>query len=187
MATNDAKLVERCLAGDESSLREFVDLFQHSVYLMCYRLLNHREDAEDVAQESLMRAVKYLKSWNSSQPLHPWIMKIASNRCRTHAKKRPKTKVLFEHDSLAKNSEQESVLLAEEIQVALQVLSEKHRVCFVLFYQQDLSILEISETLKIPEGTVKTWLFRSRGIIAQHLRERGLSPIPPSRERSDEV
>lgn len=157
-------------------MREFVQLYQQQVFALCFKMLGHREDAEDVAQETLVRALRYLESWDSSQPLTPWVMKIAANRCRTALSKRAKHPVSGEFDDVVKAPLADHVGLAEELRLALSVLQEHQRMCFVLFYEQELGISEIAVIMDAPEGTIKTWLHRSRKLMAQHLRERGLAP-----------
>lgn len=171
------QLAQRCLAGDTDALRLFVQTYQQQVYALCYRMLGHREDAEDTAQESLMRAVRYLGSWDRTQPLTPWVMKIAANRCRTALSKRSRLPALADLEySAGVTDESEGAALGEELQLALGVLQEQQRACFVLFYQQELSVAEISEIMKTPSGTIKTWLHRSRKLLAEQLRNRGLDP-----------
>lgn len=179
------ELAQRCLAGDQHALREFVELFQQQVFALCFRMLGHRQDAEDTAQESLARAIRYLKSWDSAQPLRPWVLKIAANRCRTALSMRAKRPLHFEvtPDQSVQTTEHQ-LGLAEELQQALEVLNEQQRECFILFYQQELSIQEISELMNVPGGTIKTWLHRSRKRLAQHLLQRGIDPTP--RERLSE-
>ena len=60
-----------------------VDRFQGQVFGLCYRMLGHRQDAEDVTQESFSRALRSLKSWDNQRAFRPWLMAIAGNRCRT--------------------------------------------------------------------------------------------------------
>jgi RNA polymerase sigma-70 factor (ECF subfamily) len=171
------ELAQRCLAGDPVALREFVETFQQQVFTLCLRMLRQRQDAEDAAQESLLRAVKYLPSWNSSQPLAPWVLKIASNRCRTALARRAKTPRSTDLAvQPAARSAAPTLGLAEELQSAIDELSENQRTCFVLFYQQELSIVDVARIMEVPEGTVKTWLHRSRKQLADRLRERGVTP-----------
>ena len=66
--------------------------------------------------------------------------------------------------------------LAEELQRALENVREEYCTCFVLFYQQELSIAEIAEILGCPQGTVKTWLHRARRELAEQLKRRGYGP-----------
>ena len=82
---DDRELAERCLSGDQTAIREFVERFQGMIFAFCLRQLRHREDAEDVAQQSLVRAVRHLRHWDPNRPLNPWVLTIAVNRCRTHA------------------------------------------------------------------------------------------------------
>src|SRR5260370_35138574 len=83
VSADDAALVRLCLRGDAEAVRALVDRFQAEVYGLCLRLLAHRHDAEDVAQEVFLRVFRSLRRWDSSRPLRPWVMGIAVNRCRT--------------------------------------------------------------------------------------------------------
>lgn len=187
MAEEHAELVQRCLVGDPAALRRFVDMFQQSVFVLCYRMLRHRQDAEDVAQESLVRAVRYLKSWDSSQPLSPWILKIAANRCRTALGQRARRPIVMESaPDQPVYGETDRLGIAEELQQGLDTLNENHRMSFILFYQQDLSVNEISAVMDVPPGTIKTWLHRSRKQLAEYLTERGISPKLPTHRTSPE-
>lgn len=189
MAEDHPELVRRCLNGDQEALRVFIEMFQQPVFVLCYRMLHHRQDAEDVAQDSLVRAVRYLKSWDSSQPLSPWVMKIAANRCRTALGQRGRRPVTMETvESMPgqfTSGETERLDLAEELQEGLETLKENHRLSFILFYQQELSIAEISGIMDVPPGTIKTWLHRSRKQLAEYLSSRGVSPLPRSSEEED--
>jgi len=171
------ELAQRCLMGDAGALHEFVEVYRPPVFALCFRMLRHHQDAEDTTQESLVRALRYLGSWDSSQPLTPWVMKIAANRCRTHLGKRTQRPVTSaEIQEQASSPAVDHASLAEELQLALDVLVEHQRQCFCLFYELQLSISEIAQAMDVPEGTVKTWLHRSRKQLAQRLRERGITP-----------
>lgn len=177
------ELAQRCLLGDARALREFVEVYRPPVFALCLRMLRHHQDAEDAAQESLARALRYLESWDSSQPLTPWVMKIAANRCRTNLGKRARTPTASEVVNHLPEAPSGSVGLGEELQLALKVLVEHQRRCFCLFYEQEMGIAEIAQIMDVPAGTVKTWLHRSRRQLAQRLRERGLEPISRTSER----
>lgn len=177
MAEELVELAQRCLAGDERALREFVEQFQSQVFALCMRMLGHRQDAEDTTQESLVRAVKYLKSWDPSLPLRPWVLKIAANRCRTALAQRTRIPTPVEEIYESCTTEpQEEHGLEEGLSRALETLKAEHRHCFVLFYEQELSIQDIAEVMGVPIGTVKTWLHRSRKQLAEALQRRGFRP-----------
>lgn len=173
---DDRELVERCLAGDPEGLRAFVEQFQGWVFALCFRQLSHREDAEDVTQETLARAVRHLNHWDGVRPLKPWILTIAVNRCRTHQSRRT-TRVpviRVEIDPPAPTARQGGFDLAEELQLALGQLREEYRTCFILFHQQELSLHEVAKIMDCPDGTIKTWLHRARRELAELLKARGV-------------
>lgn len=178
MADDDGDLVRGCLAGDETALRGFVSKHQPAVFGLCFRMLGHREDAEDVAQETFLRAFRNLKQWDPTRPLKPWLLTIAANRCRTCLSQRSRRTVSTEFAEEAADRRLPTVPsdLAEELQRALEGLREEYRMCFVLYHQNELSLADIAEIVESPEGTVKTWLFRARRELAEHLQRRGIVP-----------
>lgn len=171
------EIAHRCLAGEPGAFREFVQHFERQVFALCLRMLGHRHDAEDTAQESLIRAVRYLGNWNPEQPLTPWVMKIAANRCRTALARRAKLPILTEGTGSEVSRRTASVLgLGEELGLALATLAPNQRACFEMFYLQELSVAEVARAMSVPEGTIKTWLHRSRKQLAERLKERGVTP-----------
>jgi RNA polymerase sigma-70 factor (ECF subfamily) len=175
-AVDERALVERCLAGDRDGLRVFIEHFQGLVFAICLRQLGQRQDAEDVAQETLARAVRHLQHWDGVRPLKPWVLMIAVNRCRTHQSRRKSRTYSVEsvEEPAAPTARIGEFDLAEELQRALSQLRENYRTCFLLFHQQDLGIQEVAEIMGCPEGTIKTWLHRARRELAGLLRERGV-------------
>jgi RNA polymerase sigma-70 factor, ECF subfamily len=175
-ANDDASLVRRCLDGDESSMRALVERFQAIVFGLCHRMLGHREDAEDVAQDVFLRVFRSLHGWDETRPLKPWLLTIAANRCRTAMSRRARRPAggELQVDSIADSLEPASMGLAEELQLALAQLRDDYRICFVLFHQQELSCAEVAEIMNCPEGTVKTWLHRARRKLADCLIRRGV-------------
>lgn len=177
MVEDDASLVRRCLDGDGDGLRAFVDRFQGMIFGLCFRMLGHREDAEDVAQDVLLRVFRNLDRWDSDRPMKPWLIAITANRCRTELGKRARLPVPSEFAGEESVDERPPPSdLGEELQLGLEKLRDEYRTCFVLFYQQELSCLEIGAILKCPEGTVKTWLHRARRELADFLLRRGITP-----------
>lgn len=175
----ERRLVERCLEGDESAHYEFVGRFQGLVFGICLRMLGDAHEAEDVAQEVFLRAMRSLGKWDRSRPLRPWILTIAVNRCRTHLgrmKKRPSLTENAEELPDLRPNEDDSNELRAELSVALLQLREDYRQVFLLFHEQGLSYEEMSEATGRPVGTLKTWLHRARGELLEHLRRKGLVP-----------
>ncbi len=174
----DVQLARRCRDGDESALLHFVERFQGIVFGLCYRMLGHRQDAEDTAQEVFVRALRSLHTWDGERPLKPWLLAIAANRCRTALGKRAKrpTPTEFVVPPAVEESRGNRDDLAEELQLALDELREDYRLCFELFHFQDCGCEEIGQMLGCPPGTVKTWLHRARRELARFLERRGVVP-----------
>ncbi len=173
---DDRELAARCLSGDQTAIREFIEHFQGLVFAICLRRLRNREDAEDVVQQTFVRAIRHLCKWDSKRPLRPWVLAIAVNRCRTHLTSRkhptrnfdPTIELPTQDDRLG------TLGLAEELEIALSKVRDEYRTCFLLFHERELSITEVAEIMKCPEGTVKTWLHRVRRELAQLLIDRGV-------------
>ncbi len=178
MSTEDANLVRGCLRDDAQAMRSLVDRFQADVYGLCYRLLHHSHDAEDVTQEVFIRVFRSLRRWDKGRPLRPWIMGIAVNRCRTWMKQRTRRPELVDYlqDAAAAPAADDSTELVHEIQEALAGLRWEYRTVFVLFHEQGRPYDEIALALERPVGTVKTWLHRARLEILDRLRKRGMVP-----------
>ena len=170
-------LALQCLAGDAAGVRVFVGRFQQLVFSLCLQMMRHRQDAEDVAQDSIVRAVRHLATWDQSRPIEPWLLGIAANRCRTALERRNRRPIVMEslpEPSSNGHSPSESGI-QEEVQRAVDTLRDDYRQCFSLFHVQQLSVQEISDLMHVPTGTVKTWLHRARKILADELQRRGVT------------
>ena len=182
--TADAALVRRCLTGDPAACRDLVERFQGDVFAVCYRLLAHAHDAEDVTQEVFLRAFRSLKRWDSTRPLRPWLLGIAVNRCRTWVGRRGKGPELADylHEAPDHRPADDSAELRTEIRVAVDALRDEYREVFVLFHEEGQSYEEVAAVMDRPVGTVKTWLHRARLEVLERLRSRGLVPDEPAAE-----
>jgi RNA polymerase sigma-70 factor (ECF subfamily) len=171
------ELVVRCLDGDQPAMLELVELFRGQVFGLCYRMLRHRQDAEDVTQESFVRVLRGLHTWDREREFLPWLLAIAGNRCRTHLAARmrqPNTTSLVEQVGDDAMEIADARNLAEEVELALGHLRDEYRQAFLLFHQHELSYAQISATLDCPLGTVKTWVHRARRELIAQLRQRGV-------------
>lgn len=171
------ELVRRSLRGDQSAMAELVDQFRGQVFGLCYRMLGHRQDAEDVTQEAFARALRNLASFDIQRDFRPWLLAIAGNRCRSfQASRMHRPKQTDEVEKLPDRAGDGHLArnLAEEIELALARLRDEYRQAFVLFHEQQLSYAEIADSLGCPVGTVKTWVHRARRELADQLRRRGV-------------
>jgi RNA polymerase sigma-70 factor (ECF subfamily) len=171
---DDAALVQRCLSGDSEALRSLVLRYEHVVFSLCVRMLRDRHEAEDVAQEVFLRVVRHLAKWDAARPLRPWVLAIAANRCRTWLSRRARQPTATDGCEAWSSEQRSSSDLGEELQSGIAQLRPDYRTCFLLYYQQELSVEEIARSLDCPIGTVKTWLFRARKELAERLKQRGV-------------
>jgi RNA polymerase sigma-70 factor (ECF subfamily) len=170
-------LVERCLAGEQPAIVELVERYRGQVFGLCFRMMGHRQDAEDMVQETLVRAIRSLRNWDNQREFEPWLLSIAGNRCRTllaMRKKRPLNNPQL--DLIADDSPdlQAAGQLAEEVHLGLGLVRDDYRRAFLLFHEQELSYDQISDVLDVPLGTVKTWVHRARRELIEHLQKRGV-------------
>jgi RNA polymerase sigma-70 factor, ECF subfamily len=170
-------LVARCLAGEELAAAELVDRCQGLVLALCYRMLGNRHDAEDAAQESLLRMLRSLKSWDAGRDFRPWLMAIAGNRCRTMLARRRRSidaVPLAEYVPDRTPDEEPARTLVDEVNRALRTLRADHRQAFVLFHEHQMSYAQISDAMGCPVGTAKVWVHRARRQLIEQLRARGV-------------
>jgi len=179
MPMDDPALVEALRSGDPEAPRLLIERYQGVVFGLCYRMMNHRQDAEDVAQEAFVRALRAMTGFDSARPIRPWLLEIAANRCRTALARRARGRM----QALSETGDQMSDPragpvdpddLAGELERALSELRPEYRLVFVLFHEQNLSYDEIARTVTRPIGTVKTWLHRARAQLAEALGRRGV-------------
>jgi RNA polymerase sigma-70 factor, ECF subfamily len=169
------ELVGRCQAGHSSAVREFIARYEGPVFGLCYRMLAQRQDAEDMAQETFVRAVRHLHQWDCGRDILPWLLAIAGNRCRSllaTRKRRPVNTELFEVAAEDSHHDSAAELLREELQLALARLRPEYARAFVLFHERELPYESISHLLEVPLGTIKTWIHRARKELVQTLRAR---------------
>lgn len=170
-------LVRDCLAGHPIALRDLVQRFEHKVFGLCFRMLRHRQDAEDAMQETFVRVIKNLHRWDENREFEPWLLTIAGNRCRSRLAQRyakSPTQTLDYPVADRSHLETDRKHLAEEIDLAIGELRDQHRDCFLMFHQLEMPYAEIALKMDVPLGTVKTWVHRARYEVIRRLRQRGV-------------
>jgi len=169
------QLIRRCLKGDQKAMVDLVEHFRGQVFGLCYRMLGHRQDAEDAAQETFVRVLRNLRTWDENRDFEPWLLAIAGNRCRTALARRMRRPLVCSLiDPLPERTPdlQAARQLAEEVTLALETLRAEYRQAFVLFHQYELSYAEIADSMQCPIGTVRTWIHRARREMIRHLQAR---------------
>lgn len=187
---SDRELAQQVMQGEEMAVRELVERHEGVVLRLCLRMMGCRHDAEDVAQETFVRAVRSMGRWDANRPLVPWLLAIAANRCRTALGKRRDLVVdqlvMAESQASRPDEYQPAADLCEEVELALGEIRDEYRQAFCLFHTEELAYAEIAQVLDVPLGTVKTWVHRARKELATILRRRGVvEPIAQVEEEDD--
>lgn len=175
----DRDIVELLRKGDrDRAFEELLRRYESKVYRLCCALLRDRAQAEDAAQESLVRVWKAFERYDGRASLSSWIYAITRNRCLTALEKRRPHESL---DDLDEEAESGSPATgdpgdgrSEQLLGLVELLPERLRRPLVLYYYEERSVSEVALMLGCPEGTVKTMLFRARAALAEMLERRGL-------------
>jgi RNA polymerase sigma-70 factor (ECF subfamily) len=176
--------------GEPDAVGLLIGRYQAMVFGLAQRMLGNRHDAEDVVQETFLRAVRSIRGFDGSRSLRPWILGIAANRCRTSLGRRARRPALEESvEQIADRfrPEHEANELAQELARALERLRPEYRLVFVLFHEQGMAYEEIGQSIGRPVGTVKTWIHRARLELAEMLAKRGVvseSTFPRSGDKN---
>lgn len=173
-APTDRDLILRARRGDAEAYGELVKCYQTSVFNVCYRILHERGEAEDLAQESFMRAYDRLVTFDIEREFGPWIRRVAANVCLNHLESQHSTADLIDEWDADESPRPEAVVEVhernEQIRRALASLPAHYRVIIELRHYQELSYDEIAAELNIPLSDVKSHLFRARKLLAEKLK-----------------
>jgi RNA polymerase sigma-70 factor, ECF subfamily len=173
----DQDIVEMLRGGaGEAAFRLLAGRYEHKVYRLCCALLRDPDQAQDAAQESLLRVWKALPKYDQRASLSTWIYTITRNRCLTAIERRRAL------DSLSDPGVEQEVEAALAVTPAgehdllgvlrelVEALPERYRRTLTLFYYEERSVEEVAAMLGAPAGTVKTNLHRARALLLERVR-----------------
>jgi RNA polymerase sigma-70 factor (ECF subfamily) len=183
----DAELVERARQGDLPAYDQLVRRYQERVYATVYHMTSNHEDANDLTQESFIKAYRALRSFKGDSSFYTWIYRIAINKTINFLKQR-KNRIHLSLNDLDLNAEHDPDLVAlvsektprramnlaelqEKLNTAMQKLSETHRLVVTLHDVQGLPHEEIARIMDCNVGTVRSRLFYARQQLQGHLSD----------------
>ena len=174
----DGALVKRTLDGDARAFTELVDRHAAACLRFAGRMLGDRSEAEDVAQETFLRAFKALEAYDDRLPFRTWLFSILINRCRTMMSQRMRRerRVVFDNDALERSSveaAQSSMELREELNHAIAALSPEQREAFLLRHVEELSYEEIMSVTGAGMSALKMRVKRACERLQQLLTDEG--------------
>jgi RNA polymerase sigma factor (sigma-70 family) len=179
MRLSDEAVIERCLEGDGNAFSQLVARYQNAVYGLCYHIVGNFADAQDLTQETFVKAYLDLPRMRDRSKFASWLYRITVNTCKMWLRDRKgaddlplEAVVQAERDFADGESPQESAE-AEELRLsiteAIASLSEKNRLAVTLYYIDGLSYDEIGDFLSLSTSAVKSRLHRARTQLKEEL------------------
>ena len=193
----EKQLIAHVRQGDQGALGELLGAYHRQVYHVCLRMVSHAEDAADVTQDTLAKAVEHIDSFKGDSKLSTWLYRIAMNLSISHLRKR-KVRQAASLDAAvpagaADNGDQAASLksimidgreptpdqrveMDEQVDLlheAIGRLEEGLRAVILLRDLQDMDYQQLADVMGIPVGTVKSRLFRARLALRQELSKKG--------------
>jgi RNA polymerase sigma-70 factor (ECF subfamily) len=177
---DDQKLIEAIQNGDTKAYAQLVNRYKDLVFTLAIRMLKHKEEAEEVAQDTFIKVFKSLDKFKGDSKFSTWIYKVTYNTCLDRIKKNKKHHNDVPIDEFTFNkldsidnaldnmiNEEKSVLIKN----CINKLPEDSSALLTLFYFEELSLEEISKIINIEANTVKVKLFRARKKLAVILEQ----------------
>jgi RNA polymerase sigma-70 factor (ECF subfamily) len=185
---DEAEVLKRCRTGDTEAFGRLASHYQDVIYNLVYRMIGHREDARDVAQDVFIKAFRGIRSFERRSSFATWLYSIAVNqaisqRRRRGAKSRGnpiqlsrldgpdgETSYVPPGDAPEPDRRMRSAETLRQIEAAIAELDDDHRAIVLLRDIEDLDYKSISETLGCSRGTVKSRLHRARLELRRKLK-----------------
>jgi RNA polymerase sigma-70 factor (ECF subfamily) len=170
------KLIEASKKGDNRARRQLYELYARAMFSICHRMMNNREDAEDVLQEAFVQAFMKLDSFRYESTFGAWLKRIVINTCINAINKKKVdlllTEDMYHYKHVMDEEEEELPLTVKDVQKAMEQLPEGGRIVFSLYLLEGYDHLEIAEILGITESTSKSQFMRAKRRVYEILKER---------------
>ena len=186
-ALKDYNLVKKAIdMGDQKAYAELMSRYKDSIYFMLLKMVNNRDDADDLTIEAFGKAFKNIRQYTPDYAFSTWLFKIATNNCIDFIRK--KRKQTFSIDKGIETDDggelnidiksnqpdpEENLMKKQKVLMMRDVverLKPRYRKLVELRYFQERSYEEIAEELNLPLGTVKAQLFRAREFLYQIMK-----------------
>jgi len=187
---SDQQVVVFAQEGREDAYRELIKRYERPVFSLIYRMVRDTETAEDLAQETFIKVLNNVDRYRPEFKFSSWLFKIANNITIDHLRRRQLDTISIEGAPDAVTGERiratavtvasggespleelESKEIGASIEEAIAKLRPEYRACIILRHVEDYSYDEIAEIVKLPLGTVKTYIHRARQELREHLED----------------
>ena len=179
-AKNDLQLVTKARSGDQKAYADLMHRYKDSIYFMVLKMVNNREDANDLTVETFAKAFEKLDKYQPEFAFSTWLFRVATNNCIDFIRKK-KLNTTSIHGMTDDDGEEQTLQIkadtlnpeetqikkqqTEELKLLISNLPQRYRNLITLRYFDELSYEEIAEQLDLPLGTVKAQLFRARYLL----------------------
>ena len=158
-----APLIEDCRKGNRKAQFRLYEQYSKAMYNLAYRILNNREDAEDILQEAFVECFRNLDSFRFESTFGAWLKKIIVNKCINHIKKKKIDLTLCETLPTTIYEEEEEVIYeTRKIFKSIELLPDGYRIILTLYLLEGYDHSEISQILGISESTSKSQYSRAK-------------------------
>ena len=173
-------IIEACKKGNEKAKYELYQLYSRAMYNVCYRLMNNREEAEDMLQEAFTQAFIKLDTFRYDSGFGAWLKRITINTCINAINKRKVEltycEEIYHHEIPEEDTGTETKYTVENITQAMEQLPKGGRMVFTLYLFEGYDHGEIARILGITESTSKSQLLRAKKRVAAILKEQKKGP-----------
>ncbi len=179
-----ARLIKQIQRGNQSAFEEFYKLTSPKAYFIALKITQNEHDAEDILQESYIKALEKINEIDASRNINSWFLKIVSNKSKDLMKSKNRLVFEGEEDTVfeeipedktefcpEENLNQEELRL--EVMAAIDELTDEKRACIMMMYFGDMSVKEIAESIEVPESTVKNRLHTARKDLRTRFEKNG--------------
>lgn len=170
MENDETHIIHRILEGETSLYEHLLDKYSQQTFLLILRIVENQEDAEELTQDTFLKAFNHLSSFKATSSFSTWIYRIAYNTAVSAVRKRKQDVVLMNEQVLANVSDEqvdhtlddESEEQIEKLQRSIKRLDADERALLTLFYEEEKPVSEVADILGMTEGNVKVKLHRIR-------------------------
>jgi len=184
----EKKLIELSVSGDIEAFETLIQSHQKRVYNIALRMTGNPEDAQELAQDAIVRAFTSIGKFRGDSSFSTWLYRITINVCTDFLRKRRKTTVISMEQGPVSNENNQGIQIEEEapgpdelaekkqlkelVREAIDLLSDEHKQVLILRDIMDMSYKEIANTLNVNEGTIKSRLNRARAGLKKIIMQR---------------
>ncbi|HWY11874.1 MAG TPA: RNA polymerase sigma factor [Bacteroidia bacterium] len=169
-------IIERCKKGERKAFQELYNLYAKAMFNISVRILNNSDEAEEVLQDSFLKAFQKIESYDKNYSFGVWLKRIVINRSLDVLKKRKLNFVPIDEANYKEEyEEEESIYDVEAIKKCISELPDGYRTVLTLFLFEDFSHKEIGELLNISEGTSKSQYNRAKKKLIELVKQKTVS------------